>query len=110
MVDKGAHGLKDEERILSAVAYIGIISVIVYLLQKGKGGRHVLFHAVQGMLLFGCVFLADLLLAITVLGIILIPFVFLGYLALMAYMAYKAYGGERVKLPFIGDVAERNAG
>ena len=104
------NGLTDEEKILSALAYVGLISVIVYLLQKGKGGRRVLFHAVQGMLLFGCVILTDIILAITLLGIILIPFVFLGYLALVAYMAYKAYNGVKIKLPVLGDMAEKHTG
>ncbi len=111
MVEHAAkHGLTDEEKILSALAYVGLISVIVYLLQKDKGKSRVVFHAFQGMLLFGCVILTDILLAITLLGIMLIPLVFLGYLALVAYLAYTAYSGVKYKLPVLGDMAEKHAG
>jgi uncharacterized membrane protein len=99
----------EDERVLSAIAYIGLISVIVYLIYKDKGNKFVRFHAIQGMLLFAAVFLIDLCLAITIIGIILIPFVFLGYLITVVLMAVKAYGGERKKLPIIGEIADKKA-
>jgi uncharacterized protein len=98
----------DDERILSAISYLGLISVIVYLISKDKGSRRVRFHSLQGMLLFGLVMLVDLCLVITILGIILVPFVFLGYLVLVVVMAMKAYQGEEYLLPVIGNIAKKH--
>jgi len=98
--------MPDDEKVVSAVAYVGIISVIVYLIYRDKKNDFVKFHATQGMLLFGAVFLADLLLAITLIGILLIPFVFLGYFIAVVVLAYKAYKGDSYKLPVIGKIAE----
>jgi uncharacterized membrane protein len=98
----------DDDRVVAAISYIGIISVIIYLLYREKGNKFVLFHSLQGMLLFGTVILADICLMITILGILLIPFVFLGYLAAVIFLAFKAYKNERYQLPVLGDIAAKH--
>jgi len=99
----------DSEKVVSALAYVGLISVIIWAIYRDKGNKNVLFHSIQGMLMFACVLLVDFALAITLIGLILVPFVFLGYLILVVVMAAKAYSGERKKLPIIGDYAERHS-
>ena len=97
------------EKVVSALAYVGLISVIIWAVYRDKGNKNVLYHSIQGMLMFACVFVLGFCLAITILGLILVPFVFIGYLILVVVMAYKAYSGEKYKLPVIGNFAESHA-
>jgi uncharacterized membrane protein len=100
-----------DENIIAAVSYLlGFFTGIpIYLMYKEKS-KFVSFHAVQSTILFGGIFILDMILMITLVGILLIPFVGLGSLVLWIWLMYKAYQGEKYKLPKIGNMAEKYAG
>jgi uncharacterized membrane protein len=110
------------DNILGAVAYVTIIPAIVFLLvEPFKKNRFIRFHAFQ------CIFLViatlalvialklvfTLLLFVPLLGqllALLIPMILsLGCLILWIVLVVKALQGEAFKVPFIGDLAEKQA-
>jgi uncharacterized membrane protein len=117
----GSSAVSKEDRRFALFSYLGFcFTGIVFFFWKGKR-PFVRFHAAQSVFLFAPVFAA--LMVIKVLGILtLIPllgalfaFVFsvLNFLIgvpavlLWLYLMFNAYRGVTVKLPIIGDYAER---
>ena len=99
----GGSGLpKNVAALLSYV--LGFVSGIVFLLiEKDKFVR---FHAMQSIFISVAGFIVQT--AFSMVGLYM--FVGLvGYLVVGVYvlMIIKAYGGEKYKLPFIGDLAEK---
>ncbi|MEK6957680.1 MAG: DUF4870 domain-containing protein [archaeon] len=98
-----------EENVAGAVAYLlGPITGIALLLME-KDNKFIRFHAMQSTILFIGVIVLNIILTITIIGWILLPFVGLGALVLWILMMYKAYSKEKYKLPIIGDMAEKNS-
>jgi uncharacterized membrane protein len=100
---------KSDENVIAAISYVGIVGIIIYLMYKDKGNKFILFHATQSIMLFIGGFLLGICCAITIVGIILLPFIWLGTFASAILCAIKAYQGERYQLPIIGGRAERHA-
>ncbi len=98
---------KSDSNFKGAIAYLlGCISgVVLYLVEKED--KYVRFHAVQSTILFGGLFILNIVLMVTLVGILLMPIVGLIALALWVFLMYKAYNGEKYKLPYIGDMAEK---
>lgn len=108
----------------SALCYLfGFVTGIVFLvLAPYNQDRRVRFHAFQSIFLnvavvvvhIGIVMLTIMFHAIsTVLGVLmssLHALVSLGFFALWLYMMWKSYQGEKVMLPIIGPLAERQSG
>ena len=94
--------------IAGALAYLfGCLSGIFFLLVERKDG-YVRFHAMQSTLTF----LAALVLTLIVgsfplVGWILRSLVSLGTAILWLVLMFKAFTGERYKLPYIGEFADR---
>lgn len=100
-----------EENLASSLCYllIWISGIIFYLIEKEN--KTVKFHAMQSILTF---------LPLTVLSIFFsalwfIPFawilnglIWLITVILWLILVIKAYQGEKFKLPFVGDIAEKN--
>ncbi len=97
-----------EENIAGLLCYVlGWVTGIVFLVLE-KDNKFVRFHAFQSLLTF---------LPLTVVGWLLrwIPFVgwiFSGLIGLFTLvlwliLMFKAYGGEKYKLPIVGDMAEK---
>lgn len=86
-----------ETRILAALSYLSIVSVVMYVLKKDD--EYIRFHARQGMVLFA----ASLLWIVPIVGWIVGMVAFV--LALIG--ALKAYMGEKFKIPVVGDLAEK---
>ena len=62
------------------------------------------------MVVFGALTVTQVvLMAIPVIGWILIPLVYLAQLALWIVLMIKSYQGEKIKLPYAGDLAEKNS-
>jgi len=99
------------ENAAGALAYVTIIPAIVFLVMDPYNkSPYVKFHAWQ------CIFLAIACFAIEIvlgiipfLGWIIIPFFLLAVLALVIFVAVKAYGGQKIMLPVIGGLAEKQA-
>jgi uncharacterized membrane protein len=105
---KTAIGL--EENVAGAIAYaLGWITGGYFFLTE-SGNRFVRFHALQSIVTFGslCVIWILIIAVIPVVGIFL-AFVIVVPLSLVLWLLlmYKAYQGERFKLPWAGDIAER---
>lgn len=88
--------------------------LVIYLIETKN--KFVRFNAMQSILLF-VVFMV-VMIASTVLGFIpyvgclvnvVSIFIPLGYLVLIIILMIKSYGGDKVKLPIIGDIAEKQA-
>jgi uncharacterized membrane protein len=96
---------------------VGWVTGLVFFLIE-KENKFVRFHAMQSMIVFGALFILQIvvgmfmgILAMIHLGI-LIP-LFNGLVALVSLVLWvvlmiKAYQGEKFKLPIAGDIAEKN--
>jgi len=100
------------ERLISALSYLlGPVTGIIFLVTE-KNNKFIRFHAMQSTLFFGSVILLNLVLAIVpiigwLIALIISPFLtlvtFIGWLFLM----WKAFNGEMYRLPYFGDLAEK---
>ncbi len=99
---------KNDDNIKGALAYLlGFITGIVLLLTEKKS-QFVRFHAMQSTILFGGLFIVNIALSFILLLGWLTNFV----LSLVAFvlwlvLMWKAFNGEKYKLPYIGDLAEK---
>jgi uncharacterized membrane protein len=118
---------KKDENLMAAIAYVlgWVTGLIMYLMHKDKS-KYVSFHGVQSIILnvveipvfvilmFGVMIVGGVAGAVTMgIGTLLIPMgmlvLFCLFIAITVFMMYKAYKGEKYKLPFIGDLAEKYA-
>lgn len=106
------------ENAAGGLAYITVIPAIIFLLvEPYSKSRYVRFHAWQ------CIFMAiawwvidigiwifgRMLVFFRLLTLGLYPLVALAMLILWLMVLIKAFNGEKFKLPFIGDLAEKQA-
>ena len=103
-------GLSDNAA--GAIAYITIIPAIIFLLVEPYNRKpFVRFHAWQCIFLYvACIVVEIILGMIPIVGWIILPFFGLGVLVLAIYLIVKASQGEKVVLPVIGPIAEKQAG
>lgn len=94
-----------------------IYSIIVLVTEKEN--RLMRFHAFQSLLILGAMIVLSI--GVTIISIILAMasntlgmlfgllfwVVLLGIIAVMIFLCIKAYQGEKVKLPVIGDMADK---
>lgn len=103
---------KNNEKLMGAASYfLGPVTGIIFLLIEKKN-EYVRFHAMQSTILFGGIFLLNVALGIIpVLGwliaLIISPLIALVSFVLWLVLMWKAYSGEKFKLPFFGDLAEK---
>jgi uncharacterized membrane protein len=113
-------GIRDN--IAGALAYFTFIPAIVFLVvDPYKKNRFIRFHSFQSIFLTLAAVVASLALKLIFLVLSLIPLlghlllllisviVFLGCVILWLVLVVKALQGEPFRLPFIGDLAERQA-
>ena len=94
--------------VVAVLAYLGGALTGIVVLFVEKHDQFVRFHAMQSTVTFLLVLVANLLLRnIPVFGrLAYLPFV-LAVTGLWIALMAKAFMGERYKLPYIGDFAER---
>lgn len=99
---------KGNENLLGAASYLlGFITGIIILLIE-KQSSFVRFHAMQSTILFGGVFVANFALGfIPILGWIAGLFLSLGAFILWIVLMWKAFQGEMYKVPYVGELAEK---
>ena len=94
--------------VVAVLAYLGgaLTGIVVLLVEKKD--QFVRFHAMQSTVTFLVVLVANLLLRNipVVRGLAYIPFG-VAVTAIWILLMVKAFMGERYKLPYIGDFAER---
>jgi len=97
------------ENVAGALSYLlGFITGIIFLLIE-KDNKFVRFHAMQSTILFIALFIVNVILTITFIGLLLVPIVGLIGLVLWLVLMYMAFTGKKFKLPVIGDIAEKNS-
>ena len=99
-----------EENVAGLLCYVlGWISGLVFFLIE-KENRFVRFHALQSIIVFGILNIASILIGwIPIIGAVIGGLIGLLALVLWIILMIKAYQGEKFKLPWAGDVAEKNS-
>jgi uncharacterized membrane protein len=102
------------DNVASALCYVPVLGPLVFLLMepynKNKGIR---FHAWQSLFVLGAYIVASIL--INILAQIALSLYFLHSLLHLAFvvvcffLGYKAYMGEKMVLPVLGPIAEKQA-
>lgn len=101
---KSTFGL--EKNVACALTYVlGWLSGLVFFLAE-KEDKDIRFHALQSIIFFGAV---TVICMVPVIGWMLSPFVFLVSFIGWVILLIKAYQGEKLKLPVIGEIAEKQA-
>jgi uncharacterized membrane protein len=110
-VEQGKQGQSStgmEENVAGLVTYVlGLVTGIIFLIVEKKS-RFVRFHAMQSILISAGLILLNLILGIIpvigwLVSLILGPVSFVLWLFLM----YQAFKGKWYKLPYLGDIAEK---
>jgi len=107
-MEKNKTSLGMDENVEGLLSYLlGFVTGILFFVLE-KDNSFVRFHAMQSIITFGGIFVLSLVLGfIPIIGWIiamLLPFV---AIVLWILLMVKAYQGERYKLPFVGDIAEK---
>lgn len=97
---KTSSGMSANVAGLLCYAFVWISGLIFYLTEKEN--KFVRFHAMQSIIV-SVVF--SILMLIPFLNIIAL----VAWLILWIFLMVSAYQGKEVKLPFAGDIAEKNA-
>lgn len=99
---------KGNENLMAAASYLlGFITGIIFLLLE-KQNKFVRFHAMQSTILFGGVFIINIALGfIPILGWLAGIFLSFAAFILWIVLMWKAFQGEMYKVPYVGDLAEK---
>ncbi len=105
--DTSSTGL--EPNMAGALAYLGLFVTGILFLVIEKKSKFVRFHAMQSTITFVGIFVLNFVLQIVpILGVLLTLFIIFPLSVLLwAFLMYKAFSGEKFKLPYIGDMAEK---
>lgn len=104
-MNKTSTGL--DKNIASGLCYVfGWVSGLIFLLIE-KEDKEIRFHAMQSIVVFGGLNIAQIVLSISVIGLPLIPLVGVIGLVLWILLMVKSFQGEQYKLPYAGDLAEK---
>jgi len=99
---------KSNENMMAAASYLlGFVTGIIMLLIE-KQSKFVRFHAMQSTLLFGGVFVANIALGfIPILGWLVGLFLSFATFIFWILCLWKAFQGEMYKVPYVGNMAEK---
>ncbi len=99
-----------DENVAGLLCYVLCwISGLVFILIE-KENKFVRFHALQSIIVFGILTVASILIGwIPFIGWMIGGLISVLALVLWIVLMVKAYQGEKYKLPWAGDLAEKNA-
>jgi len=99
-----------EENIAGLLCYVALwISGLVFFIIE-KENKFVRFHALQSIIVFGVLCLASIVLGwIPFIGWVINWLIWILILVLWIVLMVKAYQGEKFKLPWAGNLAEKYA-
>jgi uncharacterized membrane protein len=108
-MEKSSTGL--EANIAGLLCYVlGWVSGLVFILIE-KQSNFVRFHAIQSIYVFGAITVAGIVLGwIPVIGMVIGSLIWVLGVILWIILMIKAYQGEKYKLRWVGDWAEKQAG
>ena len=96
------------DNLMGAVAYLGWFVTGLILLLIEKKSKFVRFHAMQSTLLFGGIFIANVVLGfVPILGWLLGLLLSLLSFVLWIVLMWKAFQGEMYKLPYVGEMTDK---
>jgi fumarate reductase subunit D len=109
-VGGGAETVREQDKIMLVLAYLGIFALIPLLTVKDS--EYVKWHAKQGLVLglgggVALMILAVIVGFIPVLGAIVDCLLWLGFMALNVMGMIKAIKGERWQIPIVSDLASK---
>lgn len=96
--------------IAALLSYLlGFVTGLIFLLIE-KNNKFVRFHALQSIATFGFIFVVQWVASfIPVLGPVVSGLLSIVAVILWIVLMVKAYQGEKYKLPWLGDIAEKNS-
>ena len=99
-----------EENVAGLLCYVALwISGLVFFLIE-KENKFVRFHALQSIIVFGALCIASLILGwIPFIGWLINSLIGILIFVLWIVLMIKAYQGEKFKLPWAGNLAEKYA-
>ncbi len=101
-------GLADN--VASALAYLLIPAIIFLILEPYSRNKTIRFHCFQSIILFVALFVVNLVVGfIPVINLVLLPFLGLAEFILWIVLVVQAFQGKKLKLPVIGEMAEKQA-
>lgn len=117
MIQETPTKVKDEDKAMLVLSYLGILCLIPYFTVK-KENEYVRWHARQGIILLIAEVVLWLALMILSAIIAFVPFLFffmsllwfvyiVGFLALSIYGIVQSLKGLKWKIPFLGDFIEK---
>lgn len=102
---------KGNENLMAAASYLlGFVTGIIFLLIE-KESKFVRFHAMQSTILFGGIFIINIALGfIPLLGWLVGLILSFAAFVLWIVCMWKAFQGEMYKVPYVGEIAEKQLG
>jgi uncharacterized membrane protein len=99
-----------DENVAGLLCYVlGWVSGLVFFLIEKKN-KFVRFHALQSIIVFGVLTLASIVIGwIPFIGWVINSIIWVLAIVLWIILMIKAYQGEKYKLPWAGNLAEKNA-
>jgi len=97
-----------DENVVGLLCYVlGWISGLVFFLIEKKN-KFVRFHALQSIIVFGVLTLASIIIGwIPFIGWVIAWLIWVLAIVLWIVLMIKAYQGEKFKLPWAGNLAEK---
>lgn len=111
MVEEKTKGTGLPQNVAGALCYlVGPVTGIIFLVLEKKNA-FIRFHAMQSVIVFGGLFVVNVVLGfVPILGWLTGTILSLIGLILWVVLMFKAYQGEKYKLPYIGEIAEKQLG
>ena len=102
------------DNIASALCYVPVLGPLVFLLMEPYNkNKAIRFHAWQSLFVLGLYIatsiVVNILAEVAYSLYFLHSLVHLAFIVVCFYLGYKAYSGERMVLPIIGPIAEKQA-
>ncbi len=99
-----------QSNVAALLSYVVIIAIVFLIIEPFKNDKFVRFHAFQSIFYWIAVIVIFMLIGmvfpLSIWLLVYWPLRLLSFI-LMIFMMYKAYNNEKFKLPFIGDLAEK---
>ena len=99
-----------QSNVAALLSYVVIIAIVFLIIEPFKNDKFVRFHAFQSIFYWIAVIVVFMLIGmvfpLSVWLLVYWPLRLLSFI-LMVFLMYKAYNNEKFKLPFIGDLAEK---
>jgi uncharacterized membrane protein len=100
-----------KENVAGLLCYLlGWVTGVIFILIE-KENKFVRFHAMQSIIVFGGITVINIILGyIPYVGWLIALIIWIIAIILWIVLMMKAYKGEKYKLPWIGDFAEKQVG